>query len=121
MKVCVYSINIYIDYERVWLNIIIIDVSDGVIRTRLLGVCISPSHVVFVLHLNDLEGPEERWSYDNNNNDDVNDDDDDVRSDQKMEMMKMIDQPIHYVMSCDVDMYVLTIVREVKNDGEDIE
>ena len=38
-----------------------------------------------------------------------------------MEMMKMIDQPIHYVMSCDVDMYVLTIVREVKNDGEDSE
>ena len=41
--------------------------------------------------------------------------------DQKMEMMKMIDQPIQYIMSCDVDMYALTIVTEVKNDGEDSE
>ena len=38
-----------------------------------------------------------------------------------MKEMKMIDQPIQYVMSCDVDMYVLAIVSEVKNDGEDSE
>lgn len=38
-----------------------------------------------------------------------------------MKEMKMIDQPIQYIMSCDVDMYALTIVSEVKNDGEDSE